>query len=477
MKWKSLAVYGLILLILAGFYYYVDVYKRKEKEKAELQARKVFDFSPDKISEVRVVRSDGKTVKLVKEEKGWVIREPLQAAADDASVKGLLNVMADLEADRWIDVKGGEAGQYGLDRPNLVIEAVDSEGKHVLSVGIKNPAETHYYARVGESKRVFLMSASRWNILNKDVYDLRRKELAVFQNDDVEAITVSWADGGSVEVKKESDKWFSPQEPDVKIKSSKVENVIDQIRWLRARKFLDELTGGEDGEGSLLSKYGLDKPEVKVDVLLQGGKKIRIAFAEPEEGSNTELVAYSSDLGSIVNTDRDVLGELPKTLHDLEDRSLFTWQEESVGRLVWKKKERSVEITRAEDDKWKVSVNGGKSEELEEGWRIRSVFWDLEDLEYEKELKPVPSLPAEPLYGLTFFDTDKEELARWIWNELPAEEEEKESPERVVTLWVVKGEKVEKAVEVKASLLGDIVDKLDNTVKDLEKDEKKEENR
>lgn len=458
MKWRNVAIYTVVLIILAGYFYYFEVLKKREKERIEEEEKKVFSFMADDVSSIRIVRNND-TIHIEKEKGQWVMLEPVKADVDQASVREFINVMADIEADRWIDVNQDKLKEYSLDKPTLMIEATTSQGTYTISIGTKNPAETHYYAHTGKDNRIFLMNLQRWNILNKDVYDLRRKELAIFETDQVQSLSVVWSDGTAVVVQKTGEVWSTQDHPDVKIKTIKVENVLDQLKWLRAGAFLEDESNPEGTETPFLEKYSLNKPKVEIKIGLKDKPEIRLLFQEPKkENDKTHLVAYSSDLHSVIRVNQDILNELPRTLRDLEDRSLFTWTEEIIGRISWRDGEERMNISHTEGEKWNITIGSNtEPKELKESWRIRSFFWDLEDMEYDSIVEPLPQLPEKFRYSLEFFDRKGKQLTTWKWLSLP-EDGTKEASEEYVTVWI----KEKGAVKVKVSDIEDMIDKLSN---------------
>ncbi len=469
MKWRTVVVYCVVLLALVGYFYYFEVIGEKKRKEAEEAQKKVFQFMPDKITSLKLTLKDGSEIVLKKKKGKWEIEKPVSTAADQASVKGLLNVMAELKAERWIEPSESKNyREYGLDSPSLKIEASSDGEKYELIFGSKNPAETGYYAKSSGKSRIFLVDVGRWDVLNKGLFDLRQKELVDFENDRVKAIKVSWGDGSTVEVVRKAGKWIYPSDEKVKIKELKVENVLDQLKWLRARKFLSS-------EKPDLAEYKLDRPDLKVVVTATSDDNTTVTHEilvakSPEKDKKTQgvLVAYSSELPFVVHIDKDLLDEMPKTIKDLEDRSLFTWREDDVQSFVWNKQGKIFEFIRIDENKWQFK-RADKTEKLKESWRIRSLFWELEDLEYVRKVEPPKKVPQNPPYRFVFKDSGDNILGEFIWNELP-EQDDKEA-----FLWVKYGNDGEfQTVVVKASDIKEVVDKADNLVKSASKSGKKE---
>ncbi len=466
MKWRTVLLYGVILCILIGYFYYFEVVKEKQRKETLKAQKKVFQLVPEKIVKIEITPRDGNKIVLEKDEKGkWIILKPVKTLADQASVKGLLNVMKELETEKWIDLpENADLKNYGLDSPRLKILAVAKNATYELTVGDKNPAETEYYAKASGKNKIFLVDSGRWEVLNKNLFDLRQKELASFDNDKVARITISWNNNTTIEVIKKGNRWFAPSNEKMKIKKTKVENVLDQVRWLRARKFLS-------AENPDLAKFGLDNPEVKISIVMDDNTTIhQVAIGRPpEKDKNAKdfLVAYSKELPFVVYIDKDILDEMPKTLRDLEDRSLFVWEEDDIHELVWHEKGKTFDFVRIDEAKWGIRPSEKeKPREFKDSWRIRSLLWELEDLEYNKAIKPAPPVPENPMYVLTFADNNGNELGKWMWEKVS------ESDNEEITIWIEENKKV-KAVTLKASDIKEVIDKAQNLIEAANKKEKK----
>jgi len=464
-RWRRVIIYLVVFIFLGGYFYYFEVVKRHEREERKRLEKKVFHFEPDGASEVHLVRPNSKEIIIKKTGSKWMLEEPVKTEADQASVKGLVNVVADIEANKWLDIEKREAlKNYGLDKPALEITVMVNGKTYSLRVGQKNPAGTGYYAQVAGQNRVFLMDTGRWGVLNKQLFDLRRKELVTFEDEDVKSLTIGWDNSSSVQLVREDGGWKCVGNPGMKIKNSKVENVLDQIRWMRARKFLSF-------ENPNLKDYGLDRPKVSIVVVTGDDKKHEVLLAEPRKDNEKEaknfLVAYTGDLPFVVYVDKDILNEIPKSPRDVEDRSVFVWKEEDIYKIAWAEGGKSYEVVKLSEDKWGIRIKDGeKPKEMKESWRVRSLFWELEDIEYDSVASSASSPPSKPAMEISFFDKTGKELGRWVWGKLP------EDGEKLVPLWITEGGET-KTVNIKAEGLKGVKEKVDNILKKFEQEDKK----
>lgn len=380
MKWRHSLVYLLVLALLGGYYYYFEVVKKREKDEAERAQKRLFSFSAQAVDEVFIEAQGKPAVQLLKKDGSWVLQRPVNTEADQGVVDTLVHSLVELEKNRDVDSTPKDVSLYGLADPGLVVRFRVGETWQEIRFGSKNPTGESHYAVKGEDKTVFLLAAAQMNALNKGPDELRRRDLLSFDEEGVQKITVSWATGERVELvrdEKNKEAWRCPQEPDRRMKPSKVENILNQLRWLRAKTFLEDSV-----QGDALWESGA--PEVHV--LLQGAdgseKSLRIGRKIDDAAS---YVAVSSQMSTLVTVDGSVLKDLPKTVRDVEDRSVATVDSKNISRVEYTLRGQKGELIAQEDNKWVHVTPDGSRRRLKESWRVRPVFWEWEDLEYEEK--------------------------------------------------------------------------------------------
>ena len=190
MKWRSTAIYLLILLVVGGIYLVMDA-KKKEVSREEKQSRRVFVFDAAAVREIEIKPGETKAIRLEKGDK-WKISEPIEADVDRATFADFFSSLQGLELERKIGEPAGNLDVFGLDRPSLAVRLLVGSDWLDLCVGGQNPAETARYARVGQGGDIFMISSATYGALNKTLRDLRRKELFSWQPYEVSEVDVKW---------------------------------------------------------------------------------------------------------------------------------------------------------------------------------------------------------------------------------------------------------------------------------------------
>jgi hypothetical protein len=470
-KWRLLSLYAIILVVLVSYFFVFEVYKKRKTTEAKEAEKKVFSVNAEEIREI-TISENSEVIALKKENDKWLIFSPVETETDGPAVLGFVNTLADLKVKKWVGQES-DLSPFGLDKPAVTISAKESQKTCRLVLGSKTPTEDGIYAMafvndapVGKEP-VFVIDISVWGILNKGLYDLRRKELARFEDPQVKKIDIRWRDDPktAITILRETEGWKLPDHPDIKVKKARVDHIVDQIRWLRAQSFV--------GNSKIdAQSFNLAKPVVDITLELSNREPLRIQLgsyqAEPNANQQQQqqqpprLEAFSSELPFVVLVDRYIMNELPRKPEDLLDRSLLAWKEDDIGKIFYSHDGESVEYMREEgkESEWKWKKASEKSyKKLKEGWRIRSVVWAASDVEYETKKESVKAFPDKFAGNLKFYNRDGKLLSEWVWQDVSS------NPKDSSTVWVKNGESDEIQVfTVPSSRLKNLTDRL----KDLE---------
>jgi hypothetical protein len=449
-KSRHTLVYLSLLVLIAGYFYYFEVVKQQQREAAEREEKKALRLQSEQVTELEIFGRDTPPVRLVKDER-WQIREPIQGEVEEPVLNGMLNSLATLEMERKLGEDTGGLENIGLDHPALKIrfKTKGDEAWHELHIGDKNPVGDAYYTKKGDSPLVFLIAAGNMSVLNKGANELRRRQLFTFETPAVTGMRLNWRDGTQISVTKDPEgNWSTPEDPAMAIKKSKIENVLDQIRWLRAREFVAE--PGDD-----LAAHGLASPQAALKLQLKDGRELTLLLGD-ENKEQRRVTALSSDLPGIVLLEADFLGELPRQLGSLEDRSLLGFKSEQVKYLVWRLADLEGQLVQGEGKKWVWHSGPNKGKEVAEPWRVRALLWELDAAEYDRQQGSTPALPAQPTGFMELWDGERR-LAYLSWENAP-------EGSNTAPLWrIMEPEQKLQFLEVKTELL----QKLENKLADI----------
>ncbi len=438
MTWRRSLIYFVVLALIGGYFYYFEVVRKEKQETAEREAKRLYQVKSDDIQAVELMQKGQKPVVIEKKED-WHVTQPLATDVEKSSVDSLVRALSALSSEAKVGDTVQDLKAYGLDDPGLKIRFLVSGQWHELTVGDKNAVSRGYYAQVGKGS-VYLINESNWSLLNKGLNELRRRALFTFQADQAQKVTVSWDGGATFQVQRSDEgeqqgAWQSPDQPTLKIKSSKVENILQQLQFLRAQNFLDDQPAQPD-----LSKVGLQPPQVQVRIGLGGDRSVELKLAHPPENAKEKTVnAMSSELAGVVQVDSNVFKEIPKELSALEDRSLVSARSSEVKEVRWGVGDTTGSLANIEANKWRLKIGDGEVREPKESWRVNSFLWELQQAEYSKKLASPPDKPEKPYAQIEIDAGGKTTSLVWEKSALGGS--------RVMQVWVDQGNGVE-CVEV-----------------------------
>lgn len=447
MRWRNSLLYLLVLLILGGYYYFEVLGERRESE-AKRQAKRIFHVKVHDINTLEIDSKDKQSVRLSKE-GDWRIVAPIPCEVDRATLDGLLNTLVTIEAERRLSDLPQDLKPFGLVDPPLKITFGDGKETRGLTIGAQNPTGESYYARADGSAGIFLLPQGVWGILNKGVDELRRRDLVSFEPSIVQRIIVDWLDGRKVVVERgPGQEWKAPDHAKIELKGSKVANLLDQLRWLRAEKFLENDT-------DKLAQYGLEPPQARVTLQSDKDRIVELRLGQTvDEGKGASAV--SSQVPAVAMVRADIFKDLPGAVESLQERSMMTLNKDEIARVQWRLDKEQGEVMRLEENKWGWRRQGKPPKELKESWRVSAMAYDLGQAEYTKELKPMPSVPEKPDGSLEFF-SDSEKLAGLLWSQRG------ENEPRTIIFWVEQKGKPLMAVEGNPEL----VDRIEEDLREL----------
>lgn len=383
MKFRTTAVYFLVLLVIGAVYAGMRVEKEKAARK-EKESRRVFTFAPATVRQIEIESGQNKAVDLKKASK-WTISSPSVEDVDNMQLNGLLSTLGSVEMERKIGKGSGNLKAFGLDKPSLVVRFLTGSKWLELDAGGKIPVGTDRYARAGKDGEIFLISSQAYDDLNKNLTDLRKKELFSWQPDQVKDFQIKWKTGGGLEMVRQggTGMWKSKTQPDLKISEDKVDNLLEGLHWLRAADFL--------AKGAMPAA-----PDIDVKFGLKDGKTAELRVALPGPGIK-QAIASSSELDCPVLLSTYFLSNIPHSADSLVDRSLLSSNPSDIKKITWKTAASSGHLVRLEGDNWERVEGAAAAKPLKNAFPVDNFLAFLRTAEYSGTArsagKPVQSAP------------------------------------------------------------------------------------
>jgi hypothetical protein len=198
----------------------------------------------------------------------WKLTEPLQSEAEQDQLDDFLNSLARLRADALVAEKPAAADlkKYGLDRPEARWR-LQSGDQEVLNLLVGNPEArgTRRYAKLAGGELVFLLDP-RLSAKVLDEYRPRTVWTPALDAVQIESLNYRYNRQPFLLEKGEGG-WQAIGKPDAKINTATVEDTLGALAGLKLSRYAVD-------KGANLALFGLDKPQLVLEVATRSGKRV-----------------------------------------------------------------------------------------------------------------------------------------------------------------------------------------------------------
>lgn len=339
-----------LLLILAGLGAYLYWWEMPRSEQ-EAKAKRLYDFKPDDVTELLLKYQDREVV-LRKVGEHWRLTQPVDAAADELTVKNLINAIAECEVKRELEDIPSDLSPFGLDQPfvSVTVKLKDRELPAVI-VGKNAPVGFSTYARKTDAEKIILVNASFRAGMDKQVKDFRDKAILNFADDDVQRFALVRA-GETIALARKEGQWVIEQPASFPADGPTVRSLLSTLRTMRAVDFPTD-------QPADLGRYGLDHPRLKVVLFLgQDQAEKQVWFGSENPDRKTEIYVQTSAIPTVYAVSDWVWRDVNKTVSDLRDKTVLAFDQAKLT---------SITVARADGTSFRVLRQGG------DNWTVEGV--------------------------------------------------------------------------------------------------------
>ena len=346
--WRFLVL--LIIAIPLGWYAYYDSKKGPIDDSPKKD--KVFTVEADKIDEIEIKSESGDRTSVRKKGSDWEIVQPISSATDQAAVSGITSNLSSVEIQRVIDESPPDLKEYGLAVPRVEVAFKANGQQRRLQLGQKTPAGTDVYAKLPDSKRVFLISSFLDSTFNRGTFDLRDKAVLKIEREKVDGLEVN-SGGRTMKFEKKNGEWEIAQPSAGRAEFSAVDGLVSRVGSVQMKSIVPDATD--------LKKYGLDKPAATVR-LGSGSSQAALAIGSAAESGSV----YAKDLSrpAVFTIDSSLADDLKKDVSEYRQKDLFDARSFNTSRLdiVHNNQTSTFEKTKVkgkdgkEEEKWKQTA-------------------------------------------------------------------------------------------------------------------------
>ena len=164
---RATIILAVVAVGLLAYVYFVEL-ARPAPSGLEQRSPELFKFDPADLRFIEV-RTGGGQVRAERSEGGeWRLTSPEAAPADPARLDSVGRQLGSLVAGRVVEEQPSDLAPYGLSQPVLTATVGLKDGRQEqLFFGQTNPAGLSRYARKAGDPRVYLVSNSLYDDLNR----------------------------------------------------------------------------------------------------------------------------------------------------------------------------------------------------------------------------------------------------------------------------------------------------------------------
>jgi uncharacterized protein DUF4340 len=353
-----------LIVVLAGLgaYIYFVTWKQGDTtgDPATKQDKVFVSLETDKIDEVKVKAEKGDTTTVKKENGAWQVIAPVAAKADESEVSGITNSLGQISVVRIVDENPSDLKEYGLATPRIEVNFKASGDKDYrkLYIGEKSPTGADLFAKRNDEKKVFLIPAFQESSFNKDTFQLRDKTLWKFERDKVDSVEMT-SGGKTIAMSRASGDWKITKPVEARADFGVVEGLIGRLQSAQMKALVADQAAPAD-----LKKYGLEKPEVTVNVNAGSAKATLLVGGKAED--NTIYVKDASR-PAVMTVESSLVDELKKGADEYRKKDIFEFRAFNANRVEFTRNGQTIAFEKAKvgagdkaADTWKrVSPTAG----------------------------------------------------------------------------------------------------------------------
>ncbi len=363
MRLRNTLILAVIFVALAGYVYFVEF----EKAAEEAKKKTLVTFDADQVAGVTLTYPDREIV-LTKTDGGWRLSKPVDAAADETTIKNLINAVATAEVKKTLDDTPDNLAPFGLDQPfaTVTLKLKDKE-LPAIRVGKTSPVGNSTFVQRADEKKVYLTGSAFHAGMDKQLKDLRDKQILQFNDADVRKISIIGG-GHDLVLTKSDDTWTLDKPGPYPADAGTVRSLLSSLRSMRATDFPAD-------DAANLGTYGLDSPRLTVTIV-SGKEDNEQQIVLGGETDKKETYLKLADRPTVYTVGSYVFHDLNKDTNDFRDKTVLAFDKDAVTRLEVEPAGGQPFVLRRDQERWTVDGASGQADQT----KLSQFVNDLHDL-------------------------------------------------------------------------------------------------
>ena len=371
MKLTRLIVAAALMAALGGLVWWSNKSEvAKEAKPPADTTPKILSLKEGDIRQLEIDHKDGEQTVIKKDASNqWQIVSPKQVATDQGSVSAVSTAVSSISSDRVVDPNATDVASYGLMPADLTVKVGTADGKTTtLLVGDEAPSGS-VYAKLEGDPRLFTMSKSVKDSLNKSTKDLRDKRLLTFDSNTVTRVELNIAGQPQIEFGRSGPNQWQILKPKVlRADSTQLEDFMSRLHEAE----MDPMLSDEDEKKYAMAYASAPSAATVTITSSSGEQKLEV------HKSKDDYYAKSSVVDGVYKlTAADLTSFFTKKLDDFRNKKIFDFGFNDPNRIDIKDGAKTVSVEKMGDN-W---VSGGKTMD---NTSVQSLIDRLRDLSASK---------------------------------------------------------------------------------------------
>lgn len=370
---KSTLIVLVCAVILVGGLYFYQQHQAKENITPKETLRPAFAFQPDDVTSLTLSHpAQKKEVTIQFEKKGgsWQIVQPVQTAADQSTVQGIVDQIAESRVEQTEPGSADRRKVYGLDPSQTTIEMQLKNGaKHTLLLGDKDFTGDSVYALADASQSVSLLPISLSTSTSKSLDDLRDRSVLNIPSSDVTSFAIK-NPSGEFAADLNKDQWKFTKPEDAPADKSAIDMLVSAVTSGKMTTVVSEKPENP-------SKYGLTTPAIAFTVTTNKGAKSTLVVGKKE---GQEYYARDLSRPMVFRINDDLYKKLTEKFGDLRDKKVMHFDAEDIGQVQIENKNGTISLARKKDsqDEWAIQSPDNLKGKSAASWKFLDPISNLQ---------------------------------------------------------------------------------------------------
>jgi len=353
MSWKP-TLWIFILVVLAALFIFVFERKTDSPSRALPMETPLLQFSPGTVSRLSVsVGTNG--VECVRREGQWFLVKPMEARADEARIKRVIEALENgriretLRPER-LEQRRLTLASFGLETPRARLLVGNELREDEVLVGDEAPLGDLVYLQIKGNPDVLGVSFKVSDVLPIDLDALRDRSVFPTGLKKVTRLEMKHP-GGFVQLALREGQWRIQQPIDARADNKRVEQLIQSLMALK----IGDFTAVEAPSDPAVYGLTVDESVMQISLTPEGARAPLTLMVGKARQDLPELVyAKISDVSSICSIHRDVLALQAVKVESLRDRRLCDADPAEIVSIVLREGDSKLVLEKNEKSGWVI---------------------------------------------------------------------------------------------------------------------------